>query len=586
MPICRGNPCGCPMKDWILHKHGAVFEGSRTYPSFIKSVRRLIDLKLAEIKFIMRCITTALLLIIVSSKLNAQQQSSRIEIVHANDLHAQHINGEDIQRLKGNVMFRQNDVTMNCDSAILYSATDALNAFGHVFINQHDSVHLYGDLLDYNGKTKYAIIRENVKMIDKQMTLLTDRLDYDFAKKEAIYTTGGHITDAENKLTSKIGYYFSETRDMYFKKDVVLVNPQFVMKCDTLQYNIISRKAIFHGPTTITGDKNFIYCESGWYNTETNKAEFGKNAYMKSDNQLLYGDSLFYDRPRGFGKAINNVKIIDTTEKLIITGQYAEHLQKEKKTFITNQVFVTKGMKDDSLYMSSDTVRTLYDSSGKYRIIKGYYHAKVYNKQFQAVSDSMVYSGIDSTLDMRTKPVMWFGLYQALGKRILIHTKNNRIEKADMYLDAFLANEEDSIRFSQIKGRDMFAYFRNNEMYKIDVNGNSEAMYYVRDDKKAYIGLNKITSSNIKIDVKDRKVNRINFIKDPDADLVPMKDVNPLEARLPGFIWHGKERPKSIEDIKRPRDPEPVHIKSEIKTQPAAKPKKAKKPKKKIFGEN
>jgi lipopolysaccharide export system protein LptA len=490
--------------------------------------------------------------------ISAQQPGGRIEILHADDLQAQRINNEDVQKLKGSVIFRQNDVTMNCDSAILYGVRDVLNAFGHVFINQHDSVHLYGDQLDYDGKTKYAIIRQNVKMTDRQMTLLADRLDYDFSKKEAFYTTGGHIIDAENKLTSRIGYYFSETRDMYFKKDVVLTNPQFVIKCDTLQYNIVTRKAIFHGPTTITSDKSLVYCESGWYNTETNKSQFGKNAYMKSEGQVLSGDSLYYERNRAFGKAVNNVKVTDTTEKLLITGQYAEYYQKEKKTFITNQVLVTKGMKEDSIYMSSDTIFSTYDSIGVHRIIKGYYHAKIYNRQFQAICDSLIYSGVDSTIDLRTRPVMWFGLYQATAKRILMHTKNNKITQADLYQDAFLVSEEDTMRYSQIKGRNMVAYFRNSEMHRIDVNGNSEAMYYVKDDKKAYIGLNHITSSDIKIDVKDRKISRINFIKEPDATLTPMKDAKPEESKLPGFVWHGKQRPLGIEDIKRPRDPEPV----------------------------
>ena len=480
------------------------------------------------------------------------QEGGKIDILHADNLHAERRNGEDVQRLNGSVVFKQNDVTMHCDSAILYSVRNVVNAFGHIDINQNDTLHIFGEKVDYDGNTKYAVMSEHVKMIDRDMTLLTERLDYDFARKEALYTTGGDITDAENKLTSVVGYYFSQSRDMFFKKKVVLVNPKFVMKCDTLQYNIISHKSFFHGPTTIAGEKDFIYCESGWYNTVTNKAKFGKNAYLKTDNQLLYGDSLFYDRKTSFGRALYNVRVVDTAEKLVINGQYAEYYGDTKKTFITDQAFVTKGLKEDSMYMSSDSIWAMYDSTGKYRIIKGYYNAKVYNKGFQGKADSMIYSAVDSTLDMRTKPIMWFDTYQATGKRILTHTKNNKITKADIYQDAFLASEEDTMRFSQIKGRNMTGYFANNELYRIDVDGNAESMYYVRDEKKAFIGMNKIVSSDIIIYVKHRKISKINFMKDPDANMIPMKDVNPYEARLPGFVWHGTERPKSKEDIMQP----------------------------------
>ena len=479
------------------------------------------------------------------------QEGNPIEIIHADNLHAEHKNGEDIQRLKGSVVFKQNDVTMHCDSAILFTTQNLVNAFGHIDINQHDTLHLYSELLDYNGKTKYAIMRQNVKMTDRGMILLTDRLDYDFTAKESFYTTGGTITDAENKLTSKKGYYFSATRDMFFKGNVVLVNPQFVVRCDTLQYNIISKRAIFHGPTTITGEKDFIYCESGWYNTVTNKAEFGKNAYLKTGKQVLYSDSLYYDRKQAFGKGIKNIRIVDTSEHLLITGDYSEHYASLKKTFITRHVLVTKGMKTDSIYMVSDTLWAMYDSTGKYRILKGYYHAKVYNKQFQAVCDSLIYSAVDSTLDLRTIPAMWFDEYQVTGKRILIHTKKNKISRADVFLDAFMVSQEDSLRYSQIKGRNMVGYFRDNELFRIDVDGNSEAMYYVRDEHKLFMGMNKIVSSDIKIDVKHCKISRINFIRDPDADMIPIKDVNPYEARLPGFKWLGNIRPKSREDIQK-----------------------------------
>ncbi|MFI5140100.1 MAG: hypothetical protein ACHQIM_19930 [Sphingobacteriales bacterium] len=94
--------------------------------------------------------------------------------------------------------------------------------------------------------------------------------------------------------------------------------------------------------------------------------------------------------------------------------------------------------------------------------------------------------------------------------------------------------------------------------------------------------MNKIISSDIKIDVKDKKISRINFIKDPDADLIPMKDANPLTSRLAGFLWRIKERPKSVEDIKRhPDEPKKETIKKEPEKKSPVKTTKPKKTKKK-----
>ena len=60
---------------------------------------------------------------------------------------------------------------------------------------------------------------------------------------------------------------------------------------------------------------NLIYCENGWYDTGKDQSEYYDNAYLVSDKKELSGDTLFYDRKIGFGKAIGKVEIVDTAEK-------------------------------------------------------------------------------------------------------------------------------------------------------------------------------------------------------------------------------------------------------------------------------
>ena len=493
--------------------------------------------------------------VFAQSKIGTEKKVTQIEILNSDVLSSKKTNGEELRKLKGNVRLKHESAIMDCDSAYLYSAKNTMEAFGNIHINQGDTINMYGKHLDYNGNTKYAVIKQDVKLTDKQMTLTTDRLDYDMDKKVAYYTNGAVMTDAENRLVSQRGYYHSDTKDMFFRKNVKLTNPQYVMTCDTLQYNIESRKAFFHGPTTILSEKDLIYCENGWYNTLNNTAQFGKKAYLKSNNQILYGDTMFYDRTKGFGRANSNIRVVDTAEHMLIEGQYAEHFQKLKKTFITDRVLVTKGFKTDSVYVTADTIYSIYDSTGKYRIIKGFHNSKVYNKQFQAKADSIIYSFVDSTMDLRFDPVFWLEPYQITAKRIKLVTKNNSIVRSEMYENSFITDPEDkNNHYSQIKGKDMTGYFLKNELYHIDVRGNSESIYYVRDDKKAFIGMNKIESSDIRIQVKERKLKKINFVKEPDATLTPMKDINIKDAFLKGFKWREAEQPKSLDDLRKYSD--------------------------------
>ena len=155
----------------------------------------------------------------------------------------------------------------------------------------------------------------------------------------------------------------SEDKLMFFKDDVYLENPNYIMYCDTLKYHTLSEIAYFLGPTKIISDSNFIYCENGWYNTQLNISQFNQNAYLWSKDQRLSGDSLYYDRNRGYGNAINNVSILDTLNDYLLNGEWAEYFEKQDSSIITDQTLLTLFMEDDSLFLHGDTIKGTLDTS-------------------------------------------------------------------------------------------------------------------------------------------------------------------------------------------------------------------------------
>ncbi|HJX71363.1 MAG TPA: hypothetical protein VJ346_05405, partial [Bacteroidales bacterium] len=119
-----------------------------------------------------------------------------------------------------------------------------------------------------------------------------------------------------------------------------------------------------------------------------------------------------------------------------------------------------------------------------------------------------------------------------------------------MYLQqmAFIVNMADSINFNQIKGRDMICYFENNELYKIDVRGNGESVYYLVEDNEI-IGVNRSQSSNIVIYWADGKVQSIRSEPSPNATLYPLDEFPETESRLRDFKWLEDNRPKNKYEI-------------------------------------
>ena len=524
-----------------------------------------------------------LIVLVLSYKSAPAQKVSKVEIVNADSFEFDEDLGNGAKRLLGHVQFKQDNVLMFADSAYYYD-NNALDAFGNIHINQRDSVHLYGDFLKYNGNTKLASVTGNVVTLkDKEMTLTTNKLDFNMESNIGYYNNKGKIVSKENTLTSQNGYYYSNEKNLFFKKDVVLVNPDYKMYCDSLRYNTVSETAFFNGPTDIISTDNRIYCENGWYNTKKDVAQFNKHAWLKNKEQKLHGDSLYYDSKNGYGKAIKNVEILDSAKKTSIRGNFLEYFELSEKSIVTDKAVMIQYFKTDTLYLHADTLKATYDSTyfalkkikesqeikkskdkkeGKvkvqmedsvasaHRLIYAYYKVKFYKSDLQGLCDSLTYSASDSLMRLFNKPILWSDANQLTAQFIHIKLFDGKIYQLRMNNNAYIVSQYDSLRFNQIKGKKMIGYFIENDLRKIDVNGNGETVYYIKDDNDGSLsGVNKAECSDMAIYISDNKVEKIKMYKKPSGIMHPPKEVNPADMQLKDFEWLNSYRPQNAEDI-------------------------------------
>ena len=197
---------------------------------------------------------------------------------HSNTLSFDEERIADAQILRGNVIFRHDDALMYCDSAYFYENSNSLDAFGHVRLIQGDTLQGFGEKLFYDGNTKLARLRRNVRLVhgregENPTVLTTDSLNYDRAASIAYYFHGGTVQDSLNTLVSVRGHYHTNTKQAIFSKEVVLTNPNFVLTSDTLLYNTDTKIADIVSPTLIVYDKETdIHTSLGWYNTNTEQS--------------------------------------------------------------------------------------------------------------------------------------------------------------------------------------------------------------------------------------------------------------------------------------------------------------------------
>lgn len=458
----------------------------------------------------------------------------------------------DAQVLKDNVVFYHEGAYMYCDSAYLFESKNIFEAFSNVRIEQGDTLFVYGDYLHYDGNTKLAALRDNVRMEDSRATLFTDSLNYDRAQNLGYYFDGGMLVDDENELTSFWGQYDPKTKEALFTDSVKLVNEKYTLYSDNLEYNTATKIADINGPATIVSDSGTIYTDKGWYNTVTEDSQlFNRSRVISRDgSKSLTGDTIYYNREKGFGTVHGNMFLQDTLRKVILLGNCGFYDDKKEFALATDSAQAIEYSQKDSLFLHGDTLTLQTDSI--YREVKAYYDVRFYRTDLQGVCDSMQFVSKDSTLYLYRNPVLWHENYQIVGDQIDIFFNDTTIEEAKIRNYAFSTQKRNiSGQFNQLKGRDMTITFVNGEMRNVLVEGNAESAYYIEEEDSTMVGLNKTESAYLSMSLRDRQLEKLKLWSASNAVTYPLSQLPPEEKNLKGFEWMDALRPKNRYDIFR-----------------------------------
>ena len=176
-------------------------------------------------------------------------------------------------------------------------------------------------------------------------------------------------------------------------------------------------------------------------------------------------------------------------------------------------------------------------------------YMKFYSKNLQGKSRVIFYYMNDSTIQMLNDPILWSDNYQLSSEHIILEIKNNNIDKMNLLQNAFIISEDSLDLYNQIKGRNMMGIFKRNELHKINVRGNGQAVYVIKDEEDKISGINAVICSQMNIYVDKKEIHHISFQKQPDAILYPYQELPEKWKLLKGFSWRISEKPLTKEDI-------------------------------------
>jgi len=512
-----------------------------------------------------------------------------VYLVHSETLSYDEKRLKDAQILKGEVCFRHDSALMYCDSAYFYEETNSLDAFGHVRFVQGDTLKGYGDMMFYDGNRKLARLRRHVRMEHYLTILTTDSLNYDRVADLAWYYSGGQIQDTVSTLTSGRGYYTPATHQAVFRDSVHLTTRDMVLDADTLNYNTQSHVADLVSQTHIVyNDETTIDSDNGWHNTSTEQSMLKRGSWIHhyADNRHMTGDALFYNKRTGYAWGRGHVQMHDSAQHMSLYGHHAEAWEDQERGYMTDSALVIEYSNDTSrTYMHADTIYTepvsyvycqllprdsiwvdsvlqaqapdtiLIDTT--YRQVRAFHNVRSYNREYQLTCDSVVWNGRDSVATLYHNPLAWNDRQQVSADTIRVYVRNEEVDYIHGIDNALLVKHEARAMFDQMSGKEIKAFVRDGDVYRVDVQGNAETVFYPREDDGTFTGVNRTQSSYVTVFMHEQKVDRVLFTTATSGTLFPIGQATETDTHLSMFFWAQQERPISPDDIWRKAEPTP-----------------------------
>lgn len=480
-----------------------------------------------------------------------------VYLINSDVLRFDKLKNPDAQILTGNVVFRHDSMYMYCDSALFYKEANSFEAYHNVRAEQGDTLFMYGDSLFYDGNTRLLRVRDNVRLENRSMVLLTDSLNYDRNIGIGWFFDGGTLLDEESTLISEYGQFETETKLATFIEGVTLESPDYNLTSDTLHYNTDLHKAFIVSPTTIVSDDNIIHTTRGTFLSDSRDAVLlDRSVVEQSDGgSRMTGDSILYTESKGSVYGYGNVVINDYSDKIDVLGDYACYFQDIDSAVVTGNALLIEYSAGDSLYIHADTFRlvTFYNEAGDTvlnRHVRAFNRVKAYRNDVQMVADSAQFCTADSTLTLFRDPILWSDNQQILGEKIVFYLNDSTVEHAEVIGQALYIQDNDSLHYNQITGREMYAWFKDGEIDKTDVKGNVLAIFYPVDDAdSSMIGMNTLEGSHLTIHFRNRNVESIVVHGRSSGVMYPMSKLEEKKMYLDNFNWFDRLRPLSRSDV-------------------------------------
>lgn len=195
----------------------------------------------------------------------------------------------------------------------------------------------------------------------------------------------------------------------------------------------------------------------------------------------------------------------------------------------------------DTTAVATDTIPV--DST--YKLILALRKVKMYRSDAQMICDSLRTVSIDSIIHLYKEPVMWSDKNQITADSMHIHSTNGALTKAVFDGNPMTVEQIDTAHYNQVAGKEMISYFKDNEIYRNDMNGNVQTIYYMQEEDNGEISMMAyIESGDMSAYIDNKQLTGITYRTNPTYFFYPMDKIpEDRETKLQNFKWEAHRRP-------------------------------------------
>ncbi len=509
----------------------------------------------------------------------------------------------------GNVLIQQGDSLAVYADSLFYNGNEKIaDLFGNVSLTSEDQ-QLFTEQLRYDMETRVAtyftgatlttdstqvtsrrgyyyvstreaFFKDTVFVVNEKFSMVCDTLKYNTETKLATFLGPTRIDQNKSKIYCESGFYNTSTQNAKLFDNAQFVKEDQQGTADTIIYDGNLDEVIMEGNAKFKEKDKNATADRIVHEEKTGNTRMEGNAIFDSEDQhiespiiihdkeketyitagrstvidgtsILKADSINFDDAAGLGYAQGNVVWVDTAEQITIVCEEADY-QKDTDYILARggRPLLITIVDEDSLFMTSDTLVSLRaNPEDSMRTIRAYNDVRIYKTDLQGICDSLEYSTEDSIFYFYQDPIIWSDTTQFMADTMQIQMSDNKIDKIYLQDNSFIINSPDGFFFNQIKGKKIVAFFEEDELDRMKVEGNAETVYYILDEEDSYVGVNKTLCSEMLLYFGDNNVKKIHYYNKPTGNYAPLDKINQGDFILEGFQWEIKKQPKSFEDL-------------------------------------